>query len=58
MTDRIFRLREQSLNAENRISAERACLVTEIYKSGIDKEVSVPVMRALTLEYVLKNKQI
>jgi trans-4-hydroxy-L-proline dehydratase len=58
MTDRIKKLREQSLNAVNRLSAERALLVTEIYKSGIDREVSVPVMRALTLAHILKNKHI
>lgn len=58
MTDRIKKLREQSLNAINRISAERALLVTEFYKTGIDREVSVPVMRALTFEHILKNKHI
>ena len=58
MTDRIKKLREQSLNAVNRISAERAILVTELYQTGIDREVSVPVMRAKTLEYILKNKHI
>jgi len=56
MTDRIRRLREQSLKAVNRLSAERALLVTGFYKSGIDQTVSVPVMRALTLEHILKNK--
>ena len=34
MTERIRKLREQSLNAENRISAERALLITEFYQSG------------------------
>ena len=58
MTDRIKKLREQSLNAVNCISAERALLVTEFYKSGIDQKVSIPVMRALTLEHILRNKHI
>jgi len=58
MTDRIKKLRKQSLEAVNCISAERALLVTEIYQSGIDQEVSVPVMRALTLEHILKHKKI
>jgi formate C-acetyltransferase len=58
MTDRIKYLREQSLRATNRISAERALLVTEIYQSGIDREVSVPVMRALTFKHILENKHI
>ncbi len=58
MTDRINTLREKSLKAINRISAERALLVTEFYETGIDREVSVPVMRAMTFEYILKHKQI
>ena len=58
MNDRIKRLREQSLHAVNRISPERALLVTEFYKTGIDREVSVPVMRALTLKYILEHKSI
>lgn len=58
MTDRVKYLRELSLNAVNRISAERALLVTEFYQCGIDREVSIPVLRALTLDYILKNKRI
>jgi len=58
VTDRINKLRKQSLNAVNCISAERALLVTELYQSGIDQEVSVPVMRAITFEHILKNKHI
>jgi len=56
MNQRIKKLREQSLNAVNRISAERAVLVTELYKSGIDSRVSVPVMRAMVFEHILRNK--
>ena len=58
MTDLIKRLRNQSLNAVNRLSAERALLITEFYQSGIDREVSVPVMRAMALEYILNNKKL
>ncbi len=58
MTNRINKLRTQSLNSLNCISAERAILVTEFYQSGIDREVSVPVMRALTLDYIFRNKYI
>jgi hypothetical protein len=58
MTDRIHKLRSQSLTAVNRLSAERALLVTEFYQTGIDREVSVPVMRAMTFEYILKHKHI
>lgn len=56
MNDRVKKLREQSLNAINCISPERAILVTDFYKTGVDREVSVPVMRALTLQYILANK--
>jgi formate C-acetyltransferase len=58
MTDRIKKLRDQSLNAINRLDAERALLVTNLYKSGIDSKVSTPVMRALTLNHILVNKYI
>jgi len=58
MNNRIKKLREQSLNAVNRISAERALLVTEFYKSSQLLEFSVPVRRALAFEHILKNKHI
>ncbi|HTX88880.1 MAG TPA: pyruvate formate lyase family protein, partial [Bacteroidales bacterium] len=58
MTDRVRRLREQSLNAIPAISPERAQLVTEFYKSGIAEKVSVPVVRAMLFEHILKNKSI
>ena len=56
MTDRIKKLRDKSLNAINRLNPERALLVTNFYKSGIDSQVSVPVMRALNLSHILVNK--
>jgi len=58
MTDRIKKLRDQSLNAVNCISAERALLVSRFYRENEDKGYSVPVMRALTLEHILKHKHI
>lgn len=58
MTERIKKLRDQSLNAINRISPERALLITEFYKSDIVREVSVPVQRALSFKYLLENKEI
>ena len=58
MTDRIKKLRDQSLKAVNRISAERALLVTEFYKTGIGLGLSVPMMRARTFEYILGNKSV
>ena len=58
MNNRIKKLREQSLGAVNRISAERALLVTEFYKSNRAQEVSIPVKRALTFKYILEHKKI
>ena len=56
MTPRIEKLREESLNAVNRISAERAVLVTEFYKSDRARGRSVPVQRALALDHLLTHK--
>ncbi len=58
MTERIEKLREQSLNAINRISAERALLVTEFYNSDRAQEVSIPVRRAMAFDYIMRNKEI
>lgn len=58
MTERIKKLREQSLNAENRLSAERALLITDFYKSGIANSEPIPVQRALSFKYILENKAI
>jgi trans-4-hydroxy-L-proline dehydratase len=55
---RIKILREQSLNAVERLSAERALLITQFYKSDEARELSVPVKRAKAFEYLLKNKKI
>lgn len=58
ISDRVKRLRDQSLNAVERISAERALLITRFYKSDDARELSAPVKRALAFEYLLKNKKI
>ncbi len=58
MNERIKKLREESLNAINCLSAERALLVTEFYKSDVANQVSVPVARALALEHIFKHKKI
>ena len=58
MTERIKKLRNQSLNAINKISAERALLITEFYKSHGNLEVSIPVQRALSFKYIMENKSI
>ena len=58
MNNRIKKLREQSLNAINKISSERAVLITEFYNTEIVKQVSVPKQRALWLKYFLDNKKL
>jgi len=58
MNTRIKKLRNESLTAVNRISAERALLVTEFYKSDIAQNISVPVRRAMAFKYILENKKI
>ena len=56
MTPRIKKLREQSLNAESRISAERGLLVTEFYKNHMAFGDSIPVQRAKSFRYIMENK--
>ena len=51
-------MREQSLNAENCITAERALLITEFYKSGVAEAEPIPVQRALSFKYILEHKSI
>ena len=58
MNPRINKLREQSLRATNRLSSERALLVTEFYKSDRAGNAPVPVQRAMAFEYILDNKEI
>jgi formate C-acetyltransferase len=58
LSERVRKLREQSLNAVEKLSAERALLVTQFYKSDEARELSVPVKRAKTLEYILRNKKL
>ncbi|MGE5124102.1 MAG: pyruvate formate lyase family protein, partial [Acidobacteriaceae bacterium] len=54
---RVKRLREQSLEAEEILSAERAELLTEFYQQD-NGLVSVPVHRALAFKYLLEHKAI
>lgn len=53
---RINKLRNLSLNATNRISSERAKLVTLFYKNNSHLQLSTPVMRALCLKHIFTNK--
>ncbi|AFQ44969.1 trans-4-hydroxy-L-proline dehydratase [Desulfosporosinus meridiei] len=56
MNLRVKKLREQSLETEAFISAERAELLTEYYRSA--GKTSLPVQRALAFKYLLENKEI
>lgn len=58
MTERIQRLRENSIKTRPYISPERAILMTEFYQSDAAREVSAPVRRALAFQYVLEQKKI
>jgi len=58
MNDRIQILRDQSLNAVNRISPERATLLTEFYQSDLAQKVSIVVKRALAFKHILEKKKI
>ncbi len=57
MTQRVARLRQQSLDAVPTISTERAELMTEFYRrqTGL---VSAPVQRALSFQYLMEHKSI
>lgn len=56
-TERVSRLRQRSLDAEETISTERAELMTEFYKKELGL-VSAPVRRALAFQYLMENKAI
>ncbi|HBS86200.1 MAG: glycyl radical enzyme [Bacteroidetes bacterium GWF2_38_335] len=58
MNKRIQKLRNQSLNAVNKISHERAVLVTEFYRSIEGKDLPVPIQRALCFKYIFENKKL
>jgi pyruvate formate-lyase/glycerol dehydratase family glycyl radical enzyme len=58
LSERVMRLRDQSLNAVETLSAERALLMTQFYKSDEARELSAPVKRAKAFEYLLRNKKI
>jgi formate C-acetyltransferase len=55
INERIARLREESVKAQVKISAERARIITEFYKSGIAKNESIPVQRAMAFKYLMER---
>jgi trans-4-hydroxy-L-proline dehydratase len=58
ISERVKKLREQSLNAVETLSAERALLMTQFYKSTEGCELSAPVKRAKAFEFLLHKKKI
>ena len=63
MTERVARLRQQSLEARPTLSSERAELMTELGSdNGFYQQelglVSAPVRRALAFQYLMENKAI
>jgi len=57
LSNRVRRLRAQSLEAPATLSAERAQLITEFYQQEIGT-VSAPVRRALAFQYLMERKEI
>ncbi len=58
LSERVKKLREQSLNAVEKISPERALLITRFYRTEESAGLSAPVKRARAFEYLLKNKKL
>ncbi|UCD96899.1 MAG: formate C-acetyltransferase/glycerol dehydratase family glycyl radical enzyme, partial [Candidatus Bathyarchaeota archaeon] len=58
MSERVKRLREQSVRAKPTISTERAELLTEFCQNQGSKRVSIPITRALAFRYLLQNQSI
>jgi trans-4-hydroxy-L-proline dehydratase len=58
MRERIRRLREQTLRATPRVSAERGLLVTECCRQPETQRESVPVQRALAFRHIMATKSL
>jgi pyruvate formate-lyase/glycerol dehydratase family glycyl radical enzyme len=56
-SERVARLRQQSLDATPTLSSERAELLTAFYRQN-GKRTSVPVQRALAFQYLMEHKAI
>ncbi len=56
MTDRVARLRQQSLETKPSLSTERAELLTDFYERA--PQVSAPVLRALAFRHLMAHKTI
>ncbi len=58
MTERVKRLRQESLDAINTFSHERALLVTRFYRDVVNSSEPIPIQRARCFAYILENKEI
>lgn len=58
MKERIEKLRNQSLQAQERISAERALLLTDFYQGAEAEGYSIPLKRAHAFRHIMMNKQL
>ncbi|MHA2424972.1 MAG: trans-4-hydroxy-L-proline dehydratase [Candidatus Thorarchaeota archaeon] len=58
LSERVKRLRQQSVDTEPYISTERAELLTDFYQSGAADSKSIPVSRALSFKFLMENKEI
>jgi trans-4-hydroxy-L-proline dehydratase len=56
MTERVKKLREQSVTAIPHLSAERALLMTEFYREGAF--LSPPIRRAMAFKRIMEKKEI
>ncbi|HOT31676.1 MAG TPA: pyruvate formate lyase family protein, partial [Petrotogaceae bacterium] len=57
VTERVEKLRKESLEVQARISMERAVLMTQAYEK-YEGRVPVPVLRALAFKHIMENKHI
>src|SRR5512141_1167635 len=57
MTERVCRLRQQSLSAVPTISTERAELMTAFYREHTEL-ISAPMRRALSFQHLMESKEI
>jgi formate C-acetyltransferase len=55
VNERIARLRTESVRTPVTISAERAKLITEFYKSGAAEGLPMPVQRAMAFRYLMER---
>ncbi|MHA1882703.1 MAG: trans-4-hydroxy-L-proline dehydratase [Candidatus Thorarchaeota archaeon] len=58
LSNRVKKLRTQSVDTAPYISSERAELLTDFYRSGIADSESIPVARALAFKFLMENKEI